>query len=304
VTLDNRLRHQPIMLREAMDFLRPAPGNVAIDCTLGGGGHARCILERIGPRGKLIGIDVDRLELERTTTALRREGFGPDRFSSHHSNFSNVANVLAREGGGGADLVLADLGISAMQADDERRGFHHKVPGPLDMRMNVEAGEPAAGLLARTTEADLAALLSAHADEPYAVLISSLLKRQPIGTTQALERTIRLGLAAAHPELDKPALKMSVRRTFQALRIAVNDEFGALDALLASLPSVLGPGGRVVIMTFHSGEDRRVKQAFRAGHRSGVYADFARSVTRSSTEETRRNRRSSSAKLRWAVRTA
>jgi 16S rRNA (cytosine1402-N4)-methyltransferase len=124
----------------------------------------------------------------------------------------------------------------------------------------------------------------------------------PVETTHALERVVRLGLSAAVPDLTKAELKMSVRRTFQALRIAVNDEFPALDLLLASLPQCLAPGGRVVVITFHSGEDRRVKKAFQSGHRSGVYSAVSRQVIRASREEMRANRRASSAKLRWAVR--
>jgi 16S rRNA (cytosine1402-N4)-methyltransferase len=213
-----------------------------------------------------------------------------------------VAETLADVGIEGVDLAFADLGVSAMQTDNAARGFHYKVPGPLDMRMNAEAGEPATTLLARLTSRELEDVLRENADEPHAKTIASLLMNRAIDTTQVLERTVRLGLAAAIPELTKAQLKMSVRRTFQALRIAVNDEFGALDALLAALPGLLNPGGRVVILTFHSGEDRRVKQAFRSGLRDGVFSAVARTVTRSTKAETWANRRSSSAKLRWAVR--
>jgi 16S rRNA (cytosine1402-N4)-methyltransferase len=170
------------------------------------------------------------------------------------------------------------------------------------MRMNPSHGEPASQLLARLSEEKLASLLTENADEPHAQLIASLLKHQPVTTTHAVERVVRTGLAKAHPKLAKTDVKMSVRRTFQALRIAVNDEFSALDALLRSLPQCLAPGGRVVILTFHSGEDRRVKKAFQAGYRAGVYSDVAHEVIRSTKEETFANRRASAAKLRWAVR--
>jgi 16S rRNA (cytosine1402-N4)-methyltransferase len=172
------------------------------------------------------------------------------------------------------------------------------------MRMNPSRGEPASQLLARVSEETLASLLQENADEPHARLIASLLKQQPAGTietTQAVDRLVRAGLTSALPNLAKADVKMSVRRTFQALRIAVNDEFSALDWLLRSLPQCLSPGGRVVIMTFHSGEDRRVKKAFRAGYRAGVYSGVADEVIRATMEETRANRRASSAKLRWAV---
>ena len=189
-----------------------------------------------------------------------------------------------------------------MQLDNPDRGFSHKGVGPLDMRMNPQRGEPASAWLARTSQSDLAAVLDANADEPHAELIASLLKAQPLTTTHATERAVRTGLEAALPDLSKADVKVSLRRTFQALRIAVNDEFSVLDALLRALPHGLRPGGRVAVLTFHSGEDRRVKKAFQAGYRTGTYVDIADEVIRSSKEETRANRRASSAKLRWAVR--
>src|SRR5260221_2089539 len=190
-----------------------------------------------------------------------------------------------------------------MQPDSPDRGLSYKEPGPLDRRMNQSRGEPASQLLARLGEETLAALLTENADEPYAFLIARLLKAKPLTTTHAVERVVRTGLTAAHPALAKTDVKMSVRRTFQALRIAVNDEFSALDALLRSLPQCLAPGGRVAIITFHSGEDRRVKKAFQSGRRVGAYSEIANEVIRSTKEETFSNRRASAAKLRWAVRT-
>jgi 16S rRNA (cytosine1402-N4)-methyltransferase len=223
-------------------------------------------------------------------------------FVAHHGNFAGLPHVLAAEGLATADLILADLGVSSMQIDNPARGFSYKEPGPLDMRMNPSHGEPASQLLARLSEEKLAALLTENADEPHARLIASLLKQTPVETTHAVERLVRTGLCKALPNLPKTDVKMSVRRTFQALRIAVNGEFSALDALLRSLPECLAPGGRVVVLTFHSGEDRRVKQAFKAGYRSGIYSDVAHEVIRSTKEETFSNRRASAAKLRWAVR--
>jgi 16S rRNA (cytosine1402-N4)-methyltransferase len=296
--------HRPIMVDEVLRCLRPVPGNVAVDCTLGGGGHALAILERIRPGGRLIGLDVDPFELPRTEARLRAAGFGPDTFVAHRGNFAGLPQVLAAEGVAGADLILADLGVSSMQIDDPARGFSYKEPGPLDMRMNPSHGEPASRLLARLSEDQLASLLADNADEPHARLIAGLLKETPATTTQAVERLVRTGLAAALPNLAKTDIKMSVRRTFQALRIAVNGEFSALDALLQSLPECLAAGGRVAVLTFHSGEDRRVKKAFQAGHRRGVYAETAKEVIRSSKEETFANRRAQAAKLRWAVRAA
>jgi 16S rRNA (cytosine1402-N4)-methyltransferase len=294
--------HRPIMVDEVLDCLRPTVGDVAVDCTLGGGGHARGILERVLPGGRLIGLDVDPLELPRTEARLRGAGFGAETFVAYHRNFAGLPQVLATEGVVAADLILADLGVSSMQLDNPDRGFSYKAPGPLDMRMNPSRGEAASHLLGRLSEEQLAGVLEANADEPHARLIARLLKQQPIETTHALERLVRLGLASAVPGLAKPDVKMSVRRTLQALRIAVNDEFSALDALLRSVPQCLAPGGRIAILTFHSGEDRRVKKAFQAGYRAGVYAAVATEVIRATMEETRANRRASSAKLRWAVR--
>jgi 16S rRNA (cytosine1402-N4)-methyltransferase len=296
--------HRPIMVDEVLRCLRPAPGDVAVDCTLGGGGHARAVLERVQPGGRLIGLDLDPLELPRTEASLRAAGFGPGTFSAHRANFAALPRVLAAEGVAAADLVLADLGVSSMQLDNPERGFNYKEPGPLDMRMNPSRGEPASQLLARVSEEQLAALLRENADEPHAEVIASLVKRQPIATTHALENLVRTGLTSAYGDLAKSDVKMSVRRTFQAIRIAVNDELSALDSLLRLLPACLAPGGRVAILTFHSGEDRRVKKAFQSGVRAGIYASVATEVIRSSMEETRANRRAQSAKLRWAVRAA
>jgi 16S rRNA (cytosine1402-N4)-methyltransferase len=294
--------HRPIMVAEVLACLRPSPGDIAVDCTLGGGGHASAILDRVLPGGRLIGLDVDPIELPKTEARLRARGFDADTFVACHGNFAGIDRVLSELGVPGVNVVLADLGVSSMQLDNPDRGFTYKEPGPLDLRMNPERGEPAHALIARLPEGRLAEILAEHADEPHAGLIAELLKRKPITTTQALDRLVRGGIAASHPHVSKPDLKMSVRRTLQALRIAVNDEFSALDALLRALPRILLPGGRVAMLTFHSGEDRRVKKAFQAGFRSGVYAAIATEVTRSSMEETRANRRASSAKLRWAVK--
>jgi 16S rRNA (cytosine1402-N4)-methyltransferase len=296
--------HRPIMVAEVLHCLRPAAGDIAVDCTLGGGGHARAILERIQPNGRLIGLDVDSLELPRTGAHLRAAGFGPETFTARRGNFAGLPQVLASEGLDAVNVVLADLGVSSMQLDNPDRGFSYKEPGPLDMRLNPARGEPAWQLLARMPEDALASLLRENADEPHARLIAGLLKQRSLDTTHAVERTVRTGLSAAHPDLPKPDVKMSVRRTFQALRIAVNDEFSSLEALLRALPQCLAPGGRVVILTFHSGEDRRVKKAFQAGVRGGVYSAVADRVIQSTKEETRANRRASAAKLRWAVRSA
>lgn len=290
------------MLAEALVCLRPAPGDIVVDCTLGSGGHALAILERIQPAGRLLGLDVDPLELPRTEERLRSAGFGPATFTARHDNFAHLSDRLALEGIAAANVIVADLGVSSMQIDDPARGFSYKAPGPLDMRMDPSRGRAASELIAELDEARLAALLVENADEPHAVAIARLLKQKRVTTTNGLEYLLRVELPRALPGVARAELKMSSRRAFQALRIAVNDEFAALDALLDALPRCLAPGGRVAIQTFHSGEDRRVKKAFRAGARSGVYVDVAETVIRSSKEETFANRRAAAAKLRWAVR--
>ena len=309
--------HRPIMVDEVLGCLRPTAGNVAVDCTLGGGGHARAILGRVLPGGRLIGLDVDPLERLATEGRLRAEGFGPEVFVARQGNFAGLAKALAAEGLLSADVILADLGVSSMQLDNPDRGFSHKESGPLDMRMNPTRGVTAAELIARASEAGLATLLEENADEPYAALIAGLLKATPPGlppahgprdsrapavlTTGAVDALIREGLAAVYPHLTTAEATRSVQRTFQALRIAVNDEFAALDALLRVLPQCLSPCGRVAVLSFHSGEDRRVKKAFQAGYREGVYSAVAEEVIRATPEERRANPRASSAKLRWAV---
>ena len=294
--------HVPILLREVLECLRPRSGDVVADCTLGGGGHARAILAAVRPGGRVIGLDVDPIELPRTQSRLREEGVGSGEFVARCMNFSSLPIALAAEGLAAADVVLADLGVSSMQLDRPERGFSYKGVGPLDMRMNPLEGETAAELIARVPEEELAQLLHENADEPHAQLIARVLKQHLCETTHATERAIRGALHSADPALSKSDVKMSTRRTFQALRIAVNNEFAALDALLGTLPCCLAPGGRVAIITFHSGEDRRVKKAFQAGRRSGAYVAIADHVIRSQKEETFSNRRASAAKLRWAER--
>jgi 16S rRNA (cytosine1402-N4)-methyltransferase len=292
--------HRPIMVAEILEVLAPKAGEVAVDCTVGYGGHARELLARITPGGRLLGLDADPIELPRTEARLRAAGFDDTVFTAVRSNFAGLPQVLARHGLDAADNILADLGVSSMQLDDPARGFTFKESGPLDMRMNPSRGEPASQLLARLAEAKLAELMVENADEPRAREIAAAIKRSPapLSTTNQLAGLIR----GALPHLQRDEAELSVRRVFQALRIAVNDEFSALDTFLRQLPACLRPGGRVAVLTFHSGEDRRVKKAFQAFERTGAFASVAREVVRASSEELRANPRAASAKLRWAVR--
>ncbi len=290
--------HVPVMLSEVLDVLRPRPGGTAVDCTLGYGGHARALLPRLLPGGFLLGLDVDPLELPGTEARLRALGFGEDLFRARRSNFAGLPQALAAEGLSGADGILADLGVSSMQLDAPQRGFSTKAAGPLDMRMNPRRGQPASALLARLTPERLTRLLAEHADEARAPELAEALAGRLFEETTALAHAIR---SALH-RLGDDDREDSVRRVFQALRIAVNDEFTALEALLRHLPSCLNPGGVVAILSFHSGEDRRVKQAFKSGLRDGSYAAVADDVLRPSPSECRANPRAKAAKLRWACR--
>jgi 16S rRNA (cytosine1402-N4)-methyltransferase len=288
--------HRPIMVAEILATLAPQPGELAVDCTLGYGGHAQEILARLSPGGRLLGLDADPIELPKTEARLRAAGFGPESFTAIRSNFAGLPQALAAQNLTGADCILADLGVSSMQIDDPARGFSVKTDGPLDMRMNPQRGFPASALLEKTSPEPLAKLFQENADEPRAGELAAALAGKNFATTKTLAAAIR----AALPRLGKDELDLTVRRVFQALRIAVNDEFSALDMLLRHLPACLNPGGRVAILTFHSGEDRRVKKAFAAGLRDGLYAAIADEVIRPTPEERHDNPRSSPAKLRWA----
>ena len=296
--------HRPICVREILEILDPRPGEVGLDATLGYGGHSQEILPRLLPGGRLFGLDVDPLELPRTEARLRALGFGEEVLVVRRMNFAGLPKVLA-ETGGPVDFVLADLGVSSMQIDNPARGFTYKADGPLDLRLNPNRGRPASALLQALSREDLAELLTANSDEPHAeaiaqAIVQGRLEGQPVATTRQLAARVREALAAQAPEEDE--LRGSLQRTFQALRIAVNDELGVLDQFLALLPMALKPGGRVAILTFHSGEDRRVKKAFQAGQREGIYQRVADEPIRPGAEERRANPRSSSAKLRWAIR--
>ena len=290
--------HRPIMVAEILVALDPQPGQVALDCTLGYGGHAQEILASLQPGGRLLGLDADPLELPKTEARLRALGFGPEIFTAHRSNFAGLAQVLAQAELAGADVILADLGVSSMQIDDPARGFSVKHAGPLDMRMNPHRSQTAAVLLEKISPAVLTTLLVENSDEPNAGTLAPALAGKHFATTTALAAAIRSTL----PRLNKDASDLTIRRVFQALRIAVNDEFSALETLLRNLPACLNPGGRVAILTFHSGEDRRVKKFFEAGLRDGLYADIAHEVIRPTAEERNSNPRSAPAKLRWAKR--
>ncbi len=292
--------HRPIMVAEVLEALAPKPGETAVDATLGFGGHARELLARLQPGGTLIGLDVDPIELPKTTARLVELGFGPTAFRARRSNFAGIAKAIAAEGLDAVDIILADLGVSSMQLDDPTRGFSMKLDGPLDMRMNPERGLPASSLLANITADELEAVLRENSDEPHARAISQAIAGGLFQTTSALAKALLHPLSRFRQE----EREISIRRVFQALRIAVNEEFSALDMLLRSAPACLKPGGRIAILSFHSGEDRRVKKALQSGFRDHVYSAVAQEVIRPSLLERNQNPRSASAKLRWAKMSA
>ena len=290
--------HVPIMVDEILEVLDPRPGEMAIDCTLGFGGHTRRLLERVAPGGHVLGLDADPVELPKTEAALRSEGFGAEVFTARKSNFAGLHAALESSGFSGANVILADLGVSSMQLDNPARGFTWKSAGPLDMRMNPSRGVSAAQWLSKITPPALEEALIENADEPDAGALASALAGKNLETTTDLADAIRSALQNRSAEL----VEKAVRRVFQAVRIAVNEEFSALDALLRALPSCVNPGGRVAILTFHSGEDRRVKKAFQSFFREGVFQDISHDVIRASAQECHANPRATSAKLRWARR--
>jgi 16S rRNA (cytosine1402-N4)-methyltransferase len=293
--------HRPIAVKEILKVLDPKPGDLGLDATLGYGGHTLEFLGRIQPGGILHATDVDPFELPRTERRLRDLGYGPERLIVHRMNFAGIERVRA-EAGRGFDFVLADLGVSSMQIDNPERGFTYKAEGPLDLRLNPEHGQSAADFLKTVSRDGLVLLLYGNSDEPHAEEIARAVteRKGRIATTLDLAEAVRSALQDLPKASREEELKDSLARTFQALRIAVNDEFGALDRFLAALPACLAPGGRCAILSFHSGEDRRVKKSFQALSRAGVYAEVAPDPVRPSPEERRSNPRSAGAKLRWA----
>ena len=297
--------HRSICVKEILDFLKITPGQIGLDATLGYGGHSLEILNHLVPGGRLYAIDVDPFELPRTRDRLTALGYGPDVLVIKKMNFSGI-DLIAAEAGP-LNFVLADLGVSSMQIDNPERGFSFKVEGPLDLRLNPNSGRSAAALLKTISHDELEQLFTENADEPFSdqiaeAILKFIAKGNTITTTTQLQQIIKETLVFLPENNRKEEIKKSCQRCFQALRIAVNDEFGMLDKFLEKLPDALTPGGRVAILSFHSGEDRRVKKSFQSLFREGIYSEVAPDPIRPSAEESNTNPRARSAKLRWAIK--
>ena len=296
--------HISICVNEILDILQIQPGQVGLDATLGYGGHTRRMLECLQGQGHLYATDVDPIESEKTRKRLADLGYGPEILTIRNMNFADLDQVAPDQK---FDFVLADLGVSSMQIDNPERGFTFKQDGPLDLRLNPTTGVTAAQRLRELDEEEIAGMLVENADEPYAERIAREIIRTyrrggTIDTTRQLYAVIESARSFLPAKERKEAVKKSCQRTFQALRIDINSEFEVLYTFLEKLPSVLKSGGRVAVLTFHSGEDRLVKKAFKQHLREGVYRDIARDVIRPSAEECYQNPRARSTKLRWAIR--
>lgn len=294
--------HIPIMVNEILEFLDIKPGQIGYDATLGYGGHTSRMLEKLQGEGHLYATDVDPIESVKTEARLREAGYGEDIFTIRRINFCNIDKVADEK----FDFVLADLGVSSMQIDNPERGFTFKYDGPLDLRLDPSKGETAAERLRQLSFAEMVGMFKENSDEPYAEQIASAIMRaykkgNPVETTKQLYEIIENALSFIPKKDRKDTVKKSSQRIFQALRIDVNSEFEVLYEFLEKLPGVMKPGGRIAILTFHSGEDRLVKKAFKEGAKEGIYSSVARDVIRPSSEECYNNPRSKSTKMRWAI---
>ena len=280
--------HISIMVREIIDFLQIKPGQTGFDATLGYGGHTKAMLECLKGQGHMYATDVDPIESAKTKKRLADAGFGEDILTIRLQNFCTI-DEIAKEAGG-FDFVLADLGVSSMQIDNPDRGFSFKVDGPLDLRLNPEKGISAAERLAQIDEGELAGMLWENSDEPYAeelahAIVTERKHGKPIDTTTRLREVIEETLSFLPEKEKKDTVKKTCQRTFQALRIDVNNEFEVLYEFMEKLPGALKPGGRAAILTFHSGEDKLVKKALKQGYKEGIYSEIANDVVRPSAEE-------------------
>lgn len=298
-------QHRPILVHEILNHLAPKADQCGADVTFGYGGHSQALLDAMGETGKLLALDVDADQLSKSESRLRSLGYSDQQLTVVKSNYAGLAKVMGQLGWNrGLDFLLADLGLSSMQIDNPARGFSYKQEGPLDMRMDANRGASASDWIARcSSEEKLTRVLIQGGDEPNAASIAEAIfsarSQAPIETTLQLRRIIESVLP---DDISDKMRNTTLARSFQAIRIAVNNEFSALDSFLAQIPGCLRTGGRVAILSFHSGEDRRVKHHFRDGFRSGIYQEISPDVIRPTAKEIAQNSRASSAKLRWAIK--
>lgn len=297
--------HISIMVDEILEFLDIQPGQVGLDCTLGYGGHTSRMLEKLNHQGHLYALDIDPIEIVKTKERLKNKGYDEDILTIIQTNFRNIDQVSKDVGL--FDFVLADLGVSSMQIDNPKRGFSYKKDGPLDLRLNPEKGRPAYLVLQDLTREELENILEENSDEPYAKEITKTIDSFQksgfeITTTKQLYKVIEKALSFIEDKNKKDIVNKTAARVFQALRIEVNQEFEVLYDFVEKLPYILKPGGKVAILTFHSGEDRIVKKAFKEMKRLGIYEEVSRNVIRPTSEECQRNSRAKSTKMRWAIK--
>ncbi len=297
--------HRSICVKEILEFLQITPGQIGLDATLGYGGHTLEMLKCLNSKGHLYATDVDSIELPRTKKRLECLGYGPEILTIKQINFSNIDQITSESGP--LNFILADLGVSSMQIDNPERGFSYKTEGPLDLRLNPSKGISAADRLKTISQDELQGMLLENADEPHSAEIaraitSAIKKGADIITTSQLQQIIKDALKFL-PEKDRnDEIKKACQRCFQALRIDVNNEFEVLYEFLEKLPAAMAKGGRVAILTFHSGEDRLVKKSFQRFYREGIYKEIAPEAIRPSAAECSSNSRARCAKLRWAIK--
>lgn len=297
--------HIPICVNEILEFLQIKPGQIGLDATLGYGGHSSKMLECLDSKGHLYALDVDPIELPKTKDRLSKLGYGSDILTVKQLNYSEIDKISNEVGK--FDFILADLGVSSMQIDNPERGFSYKKEGPLDLRLNPNKGISAAKRLRNISQSELEGMLIENADEPYAKeiareIIIEVRRGNFISKTTQLQEIIKRALKFIPEKERNEAIKKSCQRSFQALRIDVNEEFEMLYSFLEKLPDVLAPNGKVAILSFHSGEDRLVKKSFKYFKKEGIYSDIARDIIRPSADECNRNARAKSTKMRWAIR--
>lgn len=296
--------HISICVNEILEFLQIQPGQIGMDATLGYGGHTQKMLECLEGKGHVYATDVDPIESAKTKERLAKLGFGEEILSIRLMNFKDIDKLAAEVGG--FDFILADLGVSSMQIDNPERGFTYKTEGPLDLRLNPQKGISAAERLKNIDYDELCGMLIENSDEPYADKIAKAIiserRKTPIDTTTRLHDIIEKTMSFIPEKEHKDVVKKTCARVFQALRIDVNNEFEVLYEFMDKLPHALKSGGRVAILTFHSGEDKLVKKALKEHQKAGLYSDIAENVIRPSKEECARNSRAHSTKMRWAVK--